>query len=85
MNIRPRTGCNFKVNSLINQFFDKKSPKQEKMAKFLFVRLILENLDFGFSAPFFKIFNNNKKKFKKAQTLLLLGTTIDQNFIGFGP
>ena len=85
LNIRPRTACNLKVNSLINQFFDKKSPKQEKMAKFLFVRLILENLDFGFSAPFFKIFNNNEKKFIKAQTLLLLSTTIDQNIIGFGP
>ena len=83
MNIRPHTACNLKLNTPKNQFFTKKSPKQDKTAKFLFVRLIFENLDFCFLAPLFKIFTNNEKKFIKAQTLLLLITTINQNFIGF--
>ena len=67
-----------------NKFLVKKSLLQEKLTKFLFANSLFENLDFYFSALPIKIFKNNQKKFIKAQSLLLMSITIDQNLIGFG-
>ena len=84
MNISSHRACELKVKSHKNQFLVKKSLCQEKLTKFLFANALFENLDFCFSAPPIKIFNNNQKKFIKDQSLLLMSITIDQNLIGFG-
>ena len=84
MNISSHRACESKVKGHKNQFLVKKSLCQEKLTKFLFAYSLFENLDFCFSAPPIKIFNNNQKKFIKSQSLLLMSTTIDQNLIGFG-
>ena len=67
-----------------NKFLVKKSLLQEKLTKFSFANSLFENFDFYFSALPIKIFKNNQKKFIKAQSLLLMSITIDQNLIGFG-
>ena len=84
MNISSHRACELKVKGHKNQFLVKKSLCQEKLTKFLFAYALFENLDFCFSAPPIKIFNNNQKKFIKGQSLLLMSKTIDQNLIGFG-
>ena len=84
MNISSHRACELKVKSHKNQFLVKKSLCQEKLTKFLFANSLFENLDFYFSALPIKIFKNNQKKFIKAQSLLIMSITIDQNLIGFG-
>ena len=84
LNISSHRACELKVKSHKNQFLVKKSLCQEKLTKFLFAHSLFENLEFCFSAPPIKIFNNNQKKFIKGQSLLLMSITIDQNLIGFG-
>ena len=84
MNISSHRACELKVKGHKNQVLVKKSLCQEKLTKFLFAYSLFENLDFCFSAPPIKIFNNNQKKFIRGQSLLLMSTTIDQNLIGFG-
>ena len=84
LNISSHRAYELKVKGPKNQYLGKKSLCQEKLTKFLFAYSLFENLDFCFSAPPIKIFNNNQKKFIKGQSWLLMSTTIDQNLIGFG-
>ena len=64
MNILPPTACNLKVNGPQNQFLGKKSLLEEKLTKFLFANAISGNLDFHFTGPKIKIFNNDPKFLK---------------------
>ena len=64
LNISAHTGRDLKVNVPKNQNYGKKSLNQEKLAKFAFAQVLWEILDFHFSGPKIKKFNNNQKFFK---------------------
>ena len=64
MNFSAYTGRDLKVNVPENQYYSKKSLNQEKLAKFAFAQVLWEILDFHFSGPKIKKFNNNQKFLK---------------------
>ena len=64
LNFSPNRGCDLKVIVPIYQNYDKKSLNQEKLAKFAFAQVLWEILDFHFSGPKIKKFNNNQKFLK---------------------
>ena len=64
MNFSTHTGRYLKVNVPKNQNYSKKSLNQEKLAKFAFTQVLWEILDFHFSGPKIKKFNNNQKFLK---------------------
>ena len=64
LNFSAHTGRYLKVNVPKNQNYGKKSLNQEKLAKFAFAQVLWEILDFHFSGPKIKKFNNNQKFLK---------------------